>query len=270
MQVEGNVFVVTGAGNGIGRCVALELVRRGATVVGADLDEAGLRETGRQAADPDRFSGCVLDIGDKAAVDAFPGRVLETHERVDGLFNVAGIGQRPETTTDISDERIETLLRVNFLGAVWLSRAFLPHLRDRPEAVIMLTASLAAIVPTPGAAVYGASKAALAVLGYGMAQDLRRRSHVTVTTVLPGTVWTDLVRATSAELGVSERLTKAFAARPESIAVRMVEATLKGRQRVVVGKDALFYDAIRRVSFRAAERLSDLQVGSIFYRRQRR
>lgn len=267
MQVAGSVFVVTGAGNGIGRSIALELVRRGASVIGADLDESGLAETAAAAEDPARFDGRLLDIADQAGVTAFAASVVAAYGKVDGLFNVAGIAQRPETTAEITDERIEVLMRVNFFGAVWLTRAFLPHLLERPEAVIMMTSSLSAIAPFPGAAVYGASKAALALFGYGMAQDLRRTSNVTVTTVLPGTVWTNLVRGTSADLGVSEKLTKAFAAKPEGVANRMVEATLKGKQRVVVGKDARAFDLMRRLSFRVAQKASDLQVGTMFYKK---
>ena len=267
MQVAGKVFVVTGAGNGIGRAVALELVRRGASVVGVDVDELGLKGTGNLAGDPARFEGRVLDIGDKAAVAAFPETVVAAYGQVDGLFNVAGIGQQPQTTEDVSDERIETLMRVNFFGAVWLTRAFLPHLRERSEGVVMFTSSLSAIVPSPGSAAYGASKAALALFGYGMAQDLRRTSNITVTTVLPGTVWTNLVKSSAAGLGVSERLTKAFAAKPEEVARTMVEATLAGRQRIVVGADAHVFNALRRVSFRVAEKASDLQVGTLFYKR---
>lgn len=267
MQATGKVFVVTGAGNGIGRAVALELVRAGAAVVGVDLDAQGLKETAAQAGDPAYFEAQVLDIADKDAVAAFPRTVVAAYGKVDGVFNVAGIGQQPQTTAEISDERIETLMRVNFFGAVWLTRAFLPHLLGRPEAVVMFTSSLSAIVPFPGSAVYGASKAALALFGYGMAQDLRRTGRVSVTTVLPGTVWTNLVRSSAAGLGVSERVTKAFAARPEGVARQMVEATLRGRQRVVIGKDAHFFNALRRLSFRGAQKASDLQVGTMFYRR---
>lgn len=267
MQAAGKVFVVTGAGNGIGRAVALELVRAGAAVVGVDLDDQGLKETAARAGDPAYFEAQVLDIADKEAVAAFPRTVLAAYGRVDGLFNVAGIGQQPQTTVEISDERIETLMRVNFFGTVWLTRAFVPHLMERPEAVVMFTSSLSAIAPFPGSAVYGASKAALALFGYGMAQDLRRSSAVTVTTVLPGTVWTNLVRSSAAGLGVSERVTKAFAAKPEGVARQMVEATLRGRHRVVVGKDAHFFNGLRRLSFRSAEKAADLQVGTMFYKR---
>ncbi|MBF6436906.1 SDR family NAD(P)-dependent oxidoreductase [Nocardia cyriacigeorgica] len=265
MQITGRTFVVTGAGNGIGRCVTMELVGRGAVVIGADLDERALAETAALIADPARFTAHRLDISDHAAVTAFTDTVIATHGPVDGLFNIAGIAQELQTVTDLSDSRIETLMRVNFFGAVWLTRAFLPHLRQRPEAVIMNTSSLSAIVPVPGSAVYGASKAALALFSYGLAQDLRGRTNITVTTVLPGSVWTDLVRKVAQELGAPEKLAKGFSAKPERVARRMVEATAKGSGRVVIGKDARVYDIVRRVSTRLADRLSYLQVGHGVY-----
>lgn len=83
MDVDGRdlsnkVFVVTGAGNGIGRCVALDLVSRGATVAGVDINEIGLAETGHLTSDASRFRPYVLDIGDQQAVQGFPGRSART------------------------------------------------------------------------------------------------------------------------------------------------------------------------------------------------
>ncbi|WP_459547873.1 SDR family NAD(P)-dependent oxidoreductase [Nocardia sp. X0981] len=268
MQVAGKVFVVTGAGNGIGRCVARELVGRGATVVGVDRDEHALTGTAELVTDPARFSARVLDIADREAVAAFPELVLADHGQVDGLFNIAGIAQEFRTVTELSDTEIETVMRVNFFGPLWLTRAFLPHLQRRPRAVVMNTSSLAAIVPVPGSALYGASKAALALVGYGLAQDLRGRSGVTVTTVLPGSVWTELVRKSAVALGAPEKLARGFSAKPERVARRMVDATVKGERRVVIGKDARLYDIVRRFSTRAGDRLSYLQVGRVFYARQ--
>ncbi|MGH8879624.1 MAG: SDR family NAD(P)-dependent oxidoreductase [Stackebrandtia sp.] len=265
MQVAGNVFVVTGAGNGIGRCVAVELVERGATVVGADLDEPGLAGTAALVSNAERFTAHTLDIADREAVAAFPGAVIAAHGRVDGLFNIAGIAQEMQTIADISDDRIEKLMQVNFFGAVWMSRAFLPHLLERPAGVILNTSSLSAMVPVPGSAFYGAAKAALALYGYGLAQDLRGRSNVTVTTALPGSVWTELVRKVALEIGAPERVAKGFSAKPEKVARRMVDAAVKGRGRVVIGKDAHVYNAVRRVSTRLADRLSYLQVGHGVY-----
>ncbi|MEU4649451.1 SDR family NAD(P)-dependent oxidoreductase [Nocardia fluminea] len=265
MHIERSVFVVTGAGNGIGRCVALELIARGAFVVGADRDEQALTATAALVTDRERFTSHPIDICDRAAVAAFPAGVIASHGQIDGLFNIAGIAQELQPVTDLSDARIETLMQVNFFGAVWMSRAFLPHLLQRPRGVILNTSSLSAIVPVPGSAMYGASKAALALFSYGLAQDLRGRSNVTVTTVLPGSVWTDLVRKVARQMGAPEKLAKAFSAQPEHVAHRIVDATVKGTGRVVIGKDAHFYDAVRRLSTWLADRLSYLQVGHGVY-----
>lgn len=270
MDTAGRVFVVTGAASGIGRCVAQELVRRGGYVVGADRNDAGLAETSLLIGDRSRFSTHVLDIGDADAIAVFPDEVIVAHGRVDGLFNIAGIPQPVSTVTEVDADTAEQILRINFFGTLWMCRAFLPRLEERPDgAVIMNTSSLSAIAPFPGAAIYGASKAAVALMSYGLAQDLRGRSKVTVTAALPGTVWTGLVRDTARSLGTSEALAQRFAMRPERAARRMVDATLKGRQRVVIGADAHLFDAANRLSTHLAERMSYLQVGSFVYRRPR-
>lgn len=267
MDAVGKVFVVTGAGNGIGRQVAIELVRRGGIVAGADLNEEGLAETATLVADVTRFSAHRLDVGDRDAVEAFPAAVIDRHGQVDGLFNIAGIAQEMQQVIDTPMPRVDLLIRVNLLGTIGMTMAFLPHLLDRPRGVIMNTSSMSAIVGVPGAAIYGATKAAVAQFGYGLAQDLRGRTNVSVTTVIPGTVWTDLVRKSALELGTPEALAKAFAAQPDAVARKMVSTTLRGRRRVLIGKDAHVYEALSRVSLTLADRLSVAQVGQFVYRR---
>lgn len=270
MNVTGAVFVVTGAGSGIGRHVALELVGRGAIVAAADINLAGLTQTQGLAADPDRITLHQLDISDRGGVDQFPSEVIDRHGRVDGLFNIAGVGQSPGAIADMTDAEIERIVQINFWGTVWMTRAFLPVVSERPDgAVIMNTSSLSALVPFPGAAVYGASKAAVALFGYGLARDLRAAgSKVTVTTALPGTVWTELVRSSAQALGTSEALARGFAMSPQRAARKLVDATLRGRMRVIVGKDAHVFNLARRISFALAERLSYLQVGRFVYRKR--
>lgn len=267
MQSADKVFIVTGAGNGIGRNVARELISRGATVAGVDRSESGLSETAALVANSSRFTAHVLDVSDNDAVSAFPEAVATAHGHIDGLFNIAGIAKDFERIEEITDARIEALFRVNFFGTVWLTRAVLPHLRRRPEAVIMNTSSLSAMVPVPGSAIYGASKAAVALFGYGLDQDLRSSTNITVTTALPGSVWTDIVRNSAQILGTSETLAKLFAAKPEVAARRMVDATLNGRPRVVIGRDAHAYATIAWFSNRLADRLSYAQVGRFVYNR---
>lgn len=264
----GKVFAVTGASSGIGRCVALELLDRGARVAAADRNAEGLAELTAEAAAGERLSTHPLDVTDVDAIRHFPSAVVGRHGQVDGLFNLAGIAQNFETAGGIESARMRQIVDVNFYGTVDLTRAFLPLLEERPDGgVVMITSSLAALVPVPGAAVYGASKAAVAQFGYGLAQDLRNsKSNVTATTVVPGTIWTDLVRASAVTLGTPEAVAKAFAMPAPKAARKMIDATLKGRTRVVVGKDAHVYDALGRVSTRLAERVSYLQVASFVYR----
>lgn len=268
MQIVNGVFVVTGAANGIGKCVALELLERGGRVAAADLSEAALQKLADEAQAGERLSTHVLDVADADAVAALPEAVVGAHGHVDGLFNIAGIAQNFETAGGIADARMQQIVDVNFYGTVGLTRAFLPLLEARPAGgVVMITSSLAAMVPVPGAALYGASKAAVAQFGYGLAQDLRNaKSKVTATTVLPGTIWTDLVRESAVTLGTPEAVAKAFAMPAPKAAHKMIDATLKGRGRVVIGKDARVYDLLRRVSTNLAERVSYLQVANFVYR----
>lgn len=266
MSPADKVFVVTGGGNGIGRQVTLELVAQGATVAAVDVNAVGLQETARIAGE--RVSTHVLDISDAAAVAAFPQQVIDEHGAVDGLFNIAGIAQPVETTLDVTPERIDRLMTVNFRGTVAMTQAFVPHLVTRPEGGrIMLTSSLSGIVPVPGAAMYGASKAAVAYFGFGLAQDLRRLApSVTATTVIPGTIWTDIVRGSAESMGIPIAVAKAFAMSPQKAARKMIRVTMRGRASSVVGKDAHVYRALGRISAPLADRVSYLQVGNFAYR----
>jgi NAD(P)-dependent dehydrogenase (short-subunit alcohol dehydrogenase family) len=94
MDISGKVFVVTGAGNGIGREVTLRLLAGGASVAGADLNAAGLDETARLAGAGGRFTAHVVNITDRDAIDALPGAVIAAHGQVDGVANIAGVIQK--------------------------------------------------------------------------------------------------------------------------------------------------------------------------------
>ena len=91
MKVQGKVIVVTGGGNGIGRELALLLLRKGAKVAAVDISEKGLQETADLAGDiKPKISTHVVNITDREAVAALPQKVIATHGVVDGLVNCAG------------------------------------------------------------------------------------------------------------------------------------------------------------------------------------
>jgi len=152
---------VTGGGNGIGREVVLELLRREARVAAVDLSADGLAETARLARAGDRLSTHVANVADRAPVEALPDAVLAAHGRVDGLLNVAGIIHPFQRTGELPIETLERVMQVNFWGVVHTVTAFLPLLKARPAAALLNVSSMGALAPVPGQSAYGASKAAL-------------------------------------------------------------------------------------------------------------
>ncbi|XNY99772.1 SDR family NAD(P)-dependent oxidoreductase [Micrococcus luteus] len=258
MQITDKVFVVTGAGNGIGREVALELLRRGASVAGVDLREDALAETAALAGAGDRFSQHALDITDQDAVDLLPMQVAAQHGHVDGLLNVAGIIQKFVHFKELELDEMRKVMDVNFWGTVYLNKAFLPHLTARPEASLVNVSSMGGFLPVPGQTVYGASKAAVKLLTEGLYSELRDTT-VKASIVFPGAIATNIT-------GNSGVTSPGGAASPEDAAVKAESSKLqplpaseaatiivdqaveKGRYRVTVGKDAAMLDRMVRIA----------------------
>ncbi len=253
MKIQGNVFVVTGAGNGMGREVTLQLLGKGARVAGVDLSADGLAETARLAGTAsDNLSTHSLSVTDRAAVEALPDAVIAAHGRVDGLVNIAGIIQRFVHVEDLSIEEIEKVMNVNFWGTLYMVKAFLQALKLRPQAAILNVSSMGGLVPVPGQGAYGASKAAVKLLTETLYAELRG-TNVQVSVVFPGGVATNITENS----GVPAPGMPADGKVPPMTSVAdagkvMVEAIEKNRFRVLIGKDVTAIDAVARVSPRRA------------------
>ena len=114
MKIESKIFVVTGAGNGIGRELVLALLKKGARVAGVDISESGLQQTTELAGSlKDRLSTHALNISDRAAVEALPAAVIAAHGAVDGLVNCAGVIQKFVRFNDLAYSEIERMMNVN-------------------------------------------------------------------------------------------------------------------------------------------------------------
>lgn len=258
MQVTGNVFVVTGGGNGIGREVVLGLLARGARVAAVDLSADGLAETASIAGAGDHLSTHAVDITDRAAVDALPGAVHAAHGQVDGLLNVAGIIQPFVRFAELEHRQMEKVMAVNFWGVVHTIKAFLPHLSARPEAAVVNVSSMGALAPVPGQSVYGASKAAVMLLTEALYAELRG-TGVAVTVVFPGGVATHI--AENSGVSIPGRTADAAASAsslttaPDAARQIIEKGVQKGHFRVVIGKDARMLDGMSRLSPRHATEL---------------
>ncbi len=249
MQVSGKVFVVTGGGNGIGREVVLELLRRGARVAAIDVSQVGLEETATLAGSPgDRLTMYPIDITDRGAVDAVPGAVSATHGQVDGLVNVAGIIHRFAPVSELKVEEIERVLAVNFWGTVYLTKAFLPVLAARPQASLVNVSSMGALIPFPGQSAYGASKAAVKLFTEGLIAELRG-STVVPAVVFPGAVGTNMPVNSGVDIPIPQgqpgKAPKTTA--PADAGRQIVEVIEKGIQRWRIGSDARMLDRFSRL-----------------------
>ena len=252
MQIADKVFVVTGGGNGIGREVVLELLRRGARVAAVDLSEEGLAETVRLSGVRDsRITTHVVNVADRAAVDALPEAVVAAHGQVDGVLNIAGIIQRFVHVEDLELAEIERVFAVNFWGTLYVDRAFLPLLKKRPAAALVNVSSMGALVPVPGQGAYGASKGAVKLLTETLYAELRGTS-VAVTVVFPGAIGTNITANSGVEVpGMDKVLASGKAPKttaPDDAARQIVDAVAKGQFRLLIGNDARMLDGMARMT----------------------
>jgi NADP-dependent 3-hydroxy acid dehydrogenase YdfG len=255
MKVEGKVIVVTGAGSGIGRELCLHLMSKGARVAGADLNEKALDETAiLAAAYKNQFRGYVVNVADRSAVEALPAQVVSGFGEVDGVINNAGIIQPFSRLNDLDYATIERVLNVNLYGTLSVTKAFLPHLLDRPEAHIVNLSSMGGFVPVPGQTIYCAAKAAVKLLSEGLASELSH-TKVRVTVVCPGAVATNIRSNSGVNSPTTPGSSRAMKALPASKAAEII---VRGIERdayhVFVGKDAMLMDKFYRLSPATAAR----------------
>lgn len=119
---------------------------------------------------------------------------------IDGIINNAGIIQPFIDVNDLSWEKIEQVMNVNFYGQLYFIKALLPELLKRPEAHILNIGSMGGFLPVPGQVVYGASKAAVRLLSEGLYAELKD-TQVKVTVVMPGGINTDIAKRSGVEVG---------------------------------------------------------------------
>ncbi|MCS7036405.1 MAG: SDR family NAD(P)-dependent oxidoreductase [Saprospiraceae bacterium] len=264
MQIRDKTFIVTGAGSGIGQQLSLLLIQKGARVIGLDLREASLAQTKTLAGGDDaRFRGVALDVSNLERVQSFAAEAPSIFGGVDGLINNAGIIQPFQPVNELSLEAIHRVMNVNFYGVVYLTKALLPHLLERPEAHIANVSSMGGFLPVPGQSVYGASKAAVKLFTEGLYAELLH-TRVRVTIVMPGAVATNIVENSGIEAPPASGNSSRFKALPaDKAAAIIVRAIEKNAFRVLVGSDASFMDRLYRLAPRYAVHFITRQMQSL-------
>jgi len=224
MSSEQRVAVITGASSGIGAALAGSLSRRGWLCVllarRADRLRQIAAETGAEVE--------ICDVSSAAAVSETAARVLERHPAIGLLVNNAGIPSHGSFLS-ASPERIEQVIRTNYLGSVWSLRAFLPGLeRGRPSGVVNIV-SVAGTTVVPDAGPYSASKHAQLAFSRALRAELKPLG-ISVLTVNPGPVTTEGFPQTRL---INKRSMRWTVLTPERIAEKIARAIARGKSEVV-------------------------------------
>mgnify|MGYP001968754027 CR=1 FL=1 len=198
---SGKVAVITGAGSGMGRYLAVLLAKAGANVAICEINPTTLAETEEMVkAYPVKVSSHVLDVADKAAIDGLPAQVIDEHGQVDLVFNNAGVTV-DSPFEDMSEQDWDWVININLHGVINGSRAFLPHLKQRPEAALINTSSIFGMITVPNQSVYHTAKFAVRGFTECLAKELKG-SNVQIHSVHPGHIGTNIV--TNARMNTKE------------------------------------------------------------------
>lgn len=251
----GRTAAVTGAGHGIGRGIALALAEAGVQLALSDINPERLAETRSLLPSSTQVRTDVVDVADRAAVEAWAANVAAAFGGVDVAVNNAGIAHFG-TVAGTSDEDLQRVLNTNYFGVVHGTKAFLPHLLASESPHLVNVASIFGVVALPTQSAYAASKFAVRGFSESLAAEMRQlRTGVQVHVVLPGGVATAI--AADASAGDTEGLLDVDRTRagfqsiartsPEQAGRTIVSGVRRGQERIIVGADAAVMDVLARL-----------------------
>jgi NAD(P)-dependent dehydrogenase (short-subunit alcohol dehydrogenase family) len=246
--------VVTGAGSGIGRALAQRLAAAGSALALADIDGSGLQQTAQSLAKTSALvTTHVVDVAKEESVKSFAADVTARHGRLTLLINNAGVALHGNFE-EISLDDLRWLMDINFWGAVYGVKYFLPLLKSEPRAHIVNLSSVFGLIAPAGQAAYSASKFAVR----GFTEALRHElapTNVYVSCVHPGGIRTPI--AQHARLGASTpaarreesitRFEKLARTPPEKAAAVILRGVERREPRILIGIDAYQIDVLQRL-----------------------
>jgi len=253
MSFSGQTVAITGAGSGIGRALALDFAGRGANLALSDWNQEGLDETISLVGGRVRCEGTRLDVANREAVEAWAKGTIDTFGRADMIINNAGVSVS-DTIANLSYDDFEWIVGINFWGAVYGTKAFLPHMLERNTGWVVNISSIFGIISMPTQGAYNATKFALRGFTEALHQELLE-TGVNSLSVHPGGVDTNIVKSarlrvdfvgnSDQDLAATE-FKKVARTTPTKAAATIIRHIERGKNRCLIGKDAKALDRVQR------------------------
>lgn len=257
MNLIKSVLIVTGAGSGIGRQVALQGARDGATVIASDINAATLEET-KQMGDKEglQIEVYTLDVADKKAVSDFAEVIIP---QLKGqkllLVNNAGVGLFSGNFYNTSQDDFEWLININLWGVIRMTKAFYPYFIKQNEGHIVNLSSVFGLGGFANQTAYCTAKFGVR----GFTEALRMEligTNIYTTCVHPGGIKTNIMRSATPKgpelteamhLKAVATFDKVAMTTPEKAARLILNAVKRKKQRLVIGNDGRAIDSITRL-----------------------
>lgn len=259
-KFNNSVAVVTGAGSGIGRHLALKLASFGASLAISDINVDGLAETKAQATkllknSNARVVASALDVSNRESVFAYAEEIKQEFGSVNLVINNAGVALSSGTLSETSVDDFEWLMSINFSGVLYGTKAFLPILEEAEWGHIVNISSLFGLIGVAEQSAYNASKFAVRGMTEALRQELdAANSHISCTSIHPGGIKTQIAmnsRVSKPLDSDTKKLKENFEhlamTTPESAAEQILTSVIKNKRRLVLGKDAKALDWVQRL-----------------------
>lgn len=247
-NLKGKIAVVTGAGSGMGRCMTLQLLEKGAIVIATDKNSETLYET-KSMAPKGEIHVFTVDAAKENEINAFAKKVIKQFGYIDILINNAGFALGKIALKDVKMEDFKKIMDVNVYGVIHHTKLFLDILLSRPEAVIVNISSLFGIVGIADQVPYCTSKFAVRGFTEALRMELME-TNVEVYCVHPGGINTNIYRNAvhyEKDATLDVKFQKALErTSPEQAAKIILKNIEKKNERILIGIDAEIGDRLAR------------------------
>ena len=260
-DLHNKVAVITGAGSGIGRALAVAFAAEGCHLALVDINEKGLQETATLLNAYSRnVTTHIASVADRERMQALPAEIEQAHGAIHLLFNNAGVTIN-KSFEDSSLDELDFVININLHGVLYGCHFFLPYLKKQAQSHIVNTSSLAGFLGLPNQASYCLSKAAVKSLSETLRAELAVH-NIGVTSIHPGTIRTSILRTAVGKSGTNDQTTEKlanlmerFGMPPEKLAVKVVKAVQDNQMQIRIGWDSFLGDWLKRLFPRGIHRL---------------